>query len=84
MVVRRYRNTYVENPIGGYGKPSIGTTKIPNHKNGHSIRPNKVALKYPNFKKHVNLDAHVRVFNYVIKANANTSESISPMHLVIC
>jgi hypothetical protein len=27
MVVRRYKNTNVANPIGGYGKPSIGTAK---------------------------------------------------------
>jgi hypothetical protein len=33
-----------------------------------------VALKYPNFKKDVDLDAHVRVFNSTIKANIETSK----------
>jgi hypothetical protein len=37
------------------------------------VRPNMVALKYPNFKKDVDLDAHVKVFNYIVKANAKTS-----------
>jgi len=33
-----------------------------------------VTLKYPNFKKDVDLDAHVRVFNSIVKKNAKTSE----------
>jgi hypothetical protein len=33
-----------------------------------------VALKYPNFKKVVNLDAHVKLFNSIIKVNAKTFE----------
>jgi hypothetical protein len=33
-----------------------------------------VALKYPDLKKDVDPDAHVRVFNFAIKANAKTSE----------
>jgi hypothetical protein len=31
-----------------------------------------IALKYPNFKKDADLDAHVKVFNYVVKKNAKT------------
>jgi hypothetical protein len=33
-----------------------------------------VALKYPNFKKNVDPNVHVRMFNFVIKANAETSK----------
>jgi hypothetical protein len=36
------------------------------------MRPNMVALKYLDFKKNVDPYAHVRVFNYVVKANAKT------------
>jgi len=38
------------------------------------VRANKVAFKYPNFKKDVDLDAHVRMFNFVVKANVKTFE----------
>jgi len=33
-----------------------------------------VALKYHNFKKRVNPYAHVRMFNFVVKANVKTFE----------
>ncbi len=33
-----------------------------------------VALKYPNFKKDVDLDALVRAFNFAMKANVETFE----------
>jgi hypothetical protein len=33
-----------------------------------------LALKYLDFKKDVDLDAHVKVFNSAIKANAKSSE----------
>jgi hypothetical protein len=33
-----------------------------------------VALKYPDFKKDVNLDVHVRMSNFVVKENAKTFE----------
>ncbi len=48
--------------------------KILDYKNGHSIKPNRVALKYHDFKKDVDLDVHVRVFNYVMKAYVKTSK----------
>jgi hypothetical protein len=50
IVVGGYKNTYVENPRGGYREPYIVTAKIPTHRNGHCFRSNKVALKYPNKK----------------------------------
>jgi hypothetical protein len=31
-----------------------------------------VALKYLDLKKDVDLDVHVRMFNFVVKANAKT------------
>jgi hypothetical protein len=33
-----------------------------------------VAFKYPDFKKNVNSNVHVRVFNYVMKAYVETFE----------
>jgi hypothetical protein len=48
------------------------------------VRPNRVAFKYHDFKKDVDLDAHVRVFNYVMNGNAETSEKYIINALVIC
>jgi len=47
---------------------------ILDHKNGHYVRPNRVAFKYLDFKKDVDPDAHVKVFNSLVKANAETSK----------
>ncbi len=38
------------------------------------MKSNKVALKYPNFKKNVNPNVHVRMFNSTMKAKAETFE----------
>jgi hypothetical protein len=70
MAIGGYKNANVANPRGGYQEPSIVIAQNPNHKNGQFIRPNKVALKYLDFKKDVDLDAHVEVFNSVLKTNA--------------
>jgi hypothetical protein len=43
-----------------------------------------IALKYLNFKKDADLDAHVKVFNYVVKKMQRLFKSISSMRLVIC
>jgi hypothetical protein len=83
MSTRRYISTYVANPKGGYREPSVVIAQIHDHKDGHYVRPNRVAPKYPNFKKDVDLDVHVKVFNYVMKANVETSKNIS-LHLTIC
>ncbi len=53
-----------------YQEPFVVTTPILDHKYGHFVRPNKVAFKYLDFEKDVDLDAHVRVFNFAVKANA--------------
>jgi len=74
MATRRYRNANAMNPRGGYREPSTIITPIPNHKDGHYVRPNMVALKYPNFFLNVDPNAHVRVFNSAIKKNAKTFE----------
>jgi hypothetical protein len=42
------------------------TAQIPNHKNGDSVKPNKVAFKYPDFKKNIDPNAHVKMFNFII------------------
>jgi hypothetical protein len=31
-----------------------------------------VVLKYPDFKKDIDLNAHVKMFNFVVKANVET------------
>ncbi len=44
-----------------------------------------VAFKYPNFFLNADLNVHVKVFNFIVKANAkNYKEYISSMHLAIC
>jgi hypothetical protein len=57
---------------GIYREPPIILVEIFDQRNGHSIRSNKVAFKYPNFKKNVNPDVHVKVFNFAMKVNAKT------------
>jgi hypothetical protein len=74
MATGRYKSIDATNPRGGYRKPSAIITQFFYHKDGPYVRPNKIALKYPNFKKDVNLNVHVRMFNFVVKANANTSK----------
>jgi hypothetical protein len=74
IVTRRYRSKDVENLGGGYRKQSIMIARIPNHKNGHYVRPNRVVFKYLDFKKNVNRNVHVRVFNSVMKVDVKTSE----------
>jgi hypothetical protein len=72
MATRGYRSADATNPRGGYQEPSIVIAQIPNHKICHSFWPNKVVLKYHNFKKDVDLNVHVKVFNSTIKTNAKT------------
>jgi len=74
MAVGGYKSVNAMNPRRGYQKPFVVTTQINDHRNGHYVRPNRVALKYLDFKKYVDLDAHVKVFNFVVKANVETSE----------
>jgi hypothetical protein len=52
----------------------VVTTPILDHRDDHYVTPNKVAFKYPNFNKDVDPNAHVKVFNYVVKVNAKTFE----------
>jgi len=58
----------------GYQKPIVITAPISCPKNGHYVKPNRVAFKYTDFKKDVDQNAHVRMFNFTIKANAKTFE----------
>jgi hypothetical protein len=59
---------------GGYGEPIDVTMPSFDHRDGHYVRPNRVALKYLNFKKDIDPSAHVKVFNaktfeeYIINA----------------
>jgi hypothetical protein len=74
MVARGYKSEDVVNPRGGYWKPFDVIASILDHRDGHYVGLNKVAFKYLDFKKDVNLDVQVRVFNSVIKANVETSK----------
>jgi hypothetical protein len=56
--VEGYISIDVENPKGGYHEPYVIITKIPNHKNCHSIRLSRLALKYFSLKKNVDPNAH--------------------------
>jgi len=51
MAAGRYKSVDVVNPRGGYQEPSVVIVKISNHRDGHYVRPNRVALEYPDFKK---------------------------------
>jgi hypothetical protein len=73
MVVGGYKNTNATNPRGRYWEPFVVTAQIPNHRNGHFIKPNKIVLKYFDFKK-VDLNAHVKVFNFAVKVNVEAFE----------
>ncbi len=70
MATRGYKSANAVNPKGGYWEPSIIIAQISNHKIGHYVRPNKVAQKYFDLQKGVDLNAHVKVFNFVVKVNA--------------
>jgi hypothetical protein len=83
ITIGGYRNTNVENPRGGYWERFVVIIEFLDQRNGHFIRPNRVVFKYPNFKKDVNPNVHVKVFNFVVKVNAKTSLKISSMHSVI-
>jgi hypothetical protein len=69
IVVEGYKSIDARNLGQGYREPSIVIARIFNNRKGHYLRPNKVVLKYLNFKKYVDPYVHVRVFNYVVKAN---------------
>jgi hypothetical protein len=43
------------------------TTPIPDHRNGHYVKPNRVALKYPDLQKDNDPNAHVGMLNSIIK-----------------
>jgi hypothetical protein len=57
---------------GGYRELFVVMTLILDHKYGHYVRPNRVGHKYPDLKKYVDLDAHLKVFNFGIKASVKT------------
>jgi hypothetical protein len=50
MVIRRCKSVNVVPSRGGYQKPIVVTAPFIDHKNGHYVKPNRVAFKYPNFK----------------------------------
>jgi hypothetical protein len=72
--IGRNRRVDATNLGGGYRETSVVTTPILDHRNGHDVRPNKVAFKYLDFKKNVDPNVHVKVFNSAIKTNEETYE----------
>jgi hypothetical protein len=68
------KSTDVANSKGEYQEPIAIMTLLFDHRDGHYVRPNMVAIKYLNFKKNIDLNAHVRVFNPAIKTNVETSK----------
>jgi hypothetical protein len=74
LAARRYKSVDAMNPRGGYRGPFVVTAPILDHIIGHYVRPNKVAFKYLDFKKYVDPNVHVRMFNYIVKANVKTFE----------
>jgi hypothetical protein len=74
MAIERCKNANDVHSKGKYREPIIIIIPILDHRDGNYVRPNRVALKYLDFKKDVDLDVHVKVCNYAIKANAKTSE----------
>jgi hypothetical protein len=83
IIAEGYKNINAKNLGKGYRKPFIIITRIFNNRNGHYVKPNKVALKYLDFKNYVDPHVHVRMFNFVVKANAKTFEKISSIRLII-
>ncbi len=83
MAIRVCRSANVMYSRGGYREPIVVTAPIFYHKDGHYVRPNMVAFKYLNFKKDVDLNVHVKVFNFVTKKMSRLLKSISSMRLAI-
>jgi hypothetical protein len=72
IAARGYQSIDAGNLRRRYKKRSIIAAGIPNHKNGHYVRPNRVILKYPNFKTDVDRNVHVRMFNFIMKVDVET------------
>jgi hypothetical protein len=51
MAIKRYKSANAMNLRRGYRKPYVVSAPILDHRDGHYVRPNKVALKYLDFKK---------------------------------
>jgi hypothetical protein len=42
IAIKGYKSTYVENSKGGHHEPSVITHAIPNHRNAHFVKCNRV------------------------------------------
>ncbi len=78
------RNVDATNPRRGYREPFVIIAPIFYHKNGHYVRPNRVVIKYLDFKKNTNPNAHDGMFNSVVKANVETFEKYIINAFSIC
>jgi hypothetical protein len=74
VVARGYRSANIVYPRGWHQEPFTVITPILDHRDGHYVRPNIVAFKYPNFKKNVDPNVHVKIFNFAIKENVENFE----------
>jgi hypothetical protein len=61
MVVGGYKSIDVVHLRRRYQELIVVIVPILDHKDGHCVKPNKVALKYPDFKKDVDPNVHVRM-----------------------
>ncbi len=73
MAVKRHKSGDVVHSKGRYQKSIVVIVPIFNHIDALYVKPNMVALKYLDFKKNVDLDVDVRVYNSIVKTNAKTS-----------
>jgi hypothetical protein len=83
IVIKGYKSTNAQNSEERNHEPLVITHGILDHINGHFVKTNKVALKYPDFKKNADPNAHVKMFNYEVKVNVETLKKISSMCLTI-
>jgi hypothetical protein len=74
MAIGRCKSVDVVHSKGGYREPIVVTTPILDHRYGHYVKPNRVTLKYHDFKKDVDLNVHLRMFNSAIKTHEETSK----------
>jgi hypothetical protein len=73
IATRRCRSANVVHSRGRYQEPLVITAPILGHRDGHYVRPNRVALKYLDFKIGVDPNVSVKMLNFIVKENVETS-----------
>jgi hypothetical protein len=83
IVVRGYECIDAGNLGRRHQEPFVIIAGISDHVNGHYVKPNSLALKYLDFKKNVDPDVHVKVFNSIVRLMQKPFKSIISMRLTI-